>query len=198
MWFNEKNQIIARFDDTAFLCSKCLALFNDHQEAKFHAANCHPSFINTHPLMSGLSVASITPESQPFERRKCERMAKISYMASGWDCPVLRRNKWISHGWYYNAFLLIDRKEIASYIVIGRVNTLEHDDFGLWHKDIVVDMFAVENKRRQGNMKLLLTHTLKSMRHTLETVWFQEPISEEGEKFLNKMSEETGLDYRTC
>jgi hypothetical protein len=198
MWFNEKSQIIAQFDDVAFLCSKCLALFNDLEEAKLHTANCHPSFINTKSLTSILSVAHITPDSLPFERRICERMAKISYMASGWDCPVLRRNKWISHGWHYHAYLLTSDEEIANSIVLGRVNTLEQDEFGLWHKDIVVDMFAVENKRRQGNMKLLLTHALKSLHLSLETVWFQEPISEIGEKFLNKMSKETGLDYRTC
>ncbi len=191
MWFNEKSQIIARFDDAAFLCSKCLALFNDRQEAKLHAADCHPSFINTRPLTSGLSVATITPESLPFERRICERIAKISYKASGWDCPVLRRNKWVSHGWHYHAYLLTNREEIAGYIVMSRVNSMEQDEFGLWYKDIVVDMFAVENKRRQGNMKLLLNHALKSMHHSLETVWFQEPLSEQGEKFLNKMSEET-------
>jgi hypothetical protein len=198
MWLNEKGRIIADLPESLCLCSKCLMLFNDIEEAKLHAANCHPSFIKTYPLMEGLSVAHITPDSQPFERRVCERMAKISYMASGWDCPVLRRNKWINHGWHYHAYLLTDSEEIANYIVMGRVNTLEQDEFGLWHKDIVVDMFAVENKRRQGNMKLLLTHTLKSMRHTLETVWFQEPLSEQGEKFLNQMSEETGLEYRTC
>jgi len=93
---------------------------------------------------------------------------------------------------------MIDCKEVTGYIVMGLVHTIDEDEFGLRQKDIVTDMFAVENKRRQGNMKLLLTHTLKSLHHTLETVWFQEPISEEGEKFLNKMSEETGLDYRTC
>ena len=198
MWLNEKGRIIADLPESLCLCSKCLMLFNEPNEAKLHAANCHPSFINTRPLMSGLSVAHITPDSPPFERRVCERMAKISYMVSGWDCPVLRRNKWINHGWHYHAYLLTDREEIVSYIVMGRVNTLEQDEFGFWHKDIVVDMFAVENKRRQGNMKLLLNHALKSMRHTFESVWFQEPISEQGEKFLNKMSEETGLEYRTC
>ncbi|MGA3111626.1 MAG: hypothetical protein ABSE15_06280 [Candidatus Bathyarchaeia archaeon] len=96
------------------------------------------------------------------------------------------------------AFLLTDREEVVGYIVMGRVNSLEQNEFGLWHKDIVADLFTVSSHRRRGNMRFLLLTTLKRMRHTLETVWFQEPISEEGEKFLNKMSKETGIDYRTC
>jgi hypothetical protein len=198
MWTDEKGQPIAELPENLRLCSKCLMLFNDPKEARLHAANCHPKFILTKPLTSTLSVAHITPDSPPFERRVCERMSKISFMVCAWDGPILRRNKWIRNGWHLHAYLLTNREEIASYIVKGRVNSLEQDEFGLWHKDIITDMFTVENKRKRGNMKLLVLSALKSMHHTLETVWFQEPISEEGEKFLNKISKETGLEYRTC
>jgi hypothetical protein len=72
---------------------------------------------------------------------------------------------------------------------MARVNCMERDEIGLWHKDIITDEFTVENKRKQGNMRLLVINALKSMHLSLETVWFQEPISEQGEKFLNQMSE---------
>ena len=140
----------------------------------------------------------VTPQSPETEKLICERLSKCSAIDQRYPHPVLRKNKWIRNGWHLHVYLLIDREEIASYIVIGRVNSLEQDEFGLWHKDIVADMFTASNHRKHGNMGILLPIALKAMGHNLETVWFQEPISEQGEKFLNKMSKKTGLNYRIC
>jgi hypothetical protein len=198
MWLNEKGRPIANLPENLCLCSKCLALFNNPKEAKLHAADCHPKFTEIEPLTPELSVAHITPDSPPFERRICERLSKISFMASGWDHPILQRQKWIRGRWYLHTYLMIDCEEVTGYIVMGLVHTIDEDEFGLRQKDIVTDMFAVENKRRQGNMRLLLNHVHKSIGRSLETVWFQEPLSQYGEVFLDKMSKETGLEYRTC
>lgn len=187
-----------KLQPSAVLCPKCLGRFDEPAKAKLHALSCCPKFQYTQTLKPKLSISIVSPESSPKERRICERLAKISYAESGWDCPVLRRDKWISHGWQYRAYLLIDNEEVAGYIAMARVHGLEQDEFGLWYRDIIVDMYIVQSKRRQGKMRLLLNYALKSMRQTLETIWFQEPISEQGEKFLNNMSTKTGLPYRTC
>ena len=180
-----------------YVCPKCLKKFNDGINDK-HINHCHPIFAK--PVFRKLSkvIVHVTPNSPETEKLSCERMSKISALEQDYPHPVLHKDKWIRNGWHLHAYLLTDREEAYSYIVVGRVHSLEQDEFGLWHRDIVADMFTAADHRRHGNMRFLLNCSLKAMSHTLETVWFQEPISEAGEKFLNKVSEKTGLPYRTC
>jgi hypothetical protein len=186
-----------RLKEDMYVCPRCLKKFKDSID-DVHIVHCHPRF--SRPVFRKLSklIVQVTPDSPETEKLISERLSKCSAIDQRYPHPVLRRNKWIRNGWYLRTFLLTDREEVASYIVVGHVDTMEQDDFGFWHRNIIADMFTASTHRKANNMWLLLPIALKVMHHTFETIWFQEPISEEGEKFLNKMSEVTGLPYRTC
>jgi hypothetical protein len=186
-----------RLKNDLSVCPKCLRKFKDGID-DHHIRDCHPQF--SHPVHRNLTklIVRITPGSPDSEKLVCERFSKCSAIDQQYPHPVLRKNKWIRNGWHLRCFLLTDRDEIASYIVMGRVNSLEHDEFGLFHQDIICDMFTAQTHRRHTNMRKLLPIALKATGHTFESVWFQEPISDQGEKFLEYMSKKTGLPYRTC
>lgn len=179
-----------------YVCPKCLRKFQDGIDSK-HINHCHPRF--SQPTFRKLAklIVHVTPESPEPEKLICERLSKCSAIDQRYPHPVLHKDKWIRNGWHLQTYLLTDHEEIASYIVIGRVHALEHDEFGLFHKDIIADMFTAAAHRKHGNMTLLLPVALKDTGHTFNSVWFQDPISERGEYFLNKMAEKTGLPYRT-
>jgi hypothetical protein len=109
-------------------------------------------------------------------------MSKASVDCKGISKPVLHKGKWTKD---MQVFLLTVDEEIASYIVMGR-------------KDIVFDMFTVPTQRGKGNMHFLLRNSLEQMHRRFDTVWFKEPLHEAEWHFLESVSEETGLKFRTC
>lgn len=176
MWTNERGRAIANLPESLRLCSKCLMLFNDPKEAEFHAANCQPKFINKQPLSANLSVIHITSDSPFFERRICERIAKISCMVCKWDAPAVLSNKWITSRIVSEAFLLLNRSKIVSYIAI------HHQKVGLETELLIADTFTVHSCRRKGNMKLLYREVLRNF--GLKWIEFQEPFSPAGFCFI--------------
>jgi hypothetical protein len=177
MWLNEKGQTIAELPESLRLCSKCLMLFNDAREAKLHAANCHPRFIQTKPITANLSVAHVTPDSPPFERRICERMAKISYMVCGWNAPVLRHRHWLTSRFSAQAFLLLKNSSIVSYAAVYTrpVNYV--------HEQTIADMYTVQAQRRKSYMTILYTEIMKHFGDR----WmdFDEPYTLDGLEFID-------------
>lgn len=157
------------------VCPRCLKKLRRNK----HIDNCHPRF--TKPIFQKLSrlIVQITPGSPELEKLIYEHMSKASVNCKGIRKPILR--KWSG----LQAFLLTVDEEIASYIVIGR-------------DDIVYDMFTVPSQRGKGNMRFLLRHVLESMNRRFDTVWFREPLHEAEWHFLESVSEETGLSFKTC
>ena len=179
MWLNEKGRIIAELPESLRLCSKCLMLFNDPKEAKLHAANCHPSFRQIKPLSANLSVAHVTPNSLPLERRICERMAKISYMVCGWDAPVLRHSHWHTSRFSAQAFLLLKGHSIVSYAAVYTrpVNYV--------HEQTIADMYTMQAQRRKGNMTRLYTEILKYF--GARWMDFDDPFTLDGLEFIDRI-----------
>jgi len=138
--------------------------------------NCNPTFSKLAPLKQNLSVAHVVYDSLPIERRICERMAKISYITCDWDAPALRRNKWVTYRIASEAFLLLNRSRIVSYIAIHRQKV------GLESELLVADMFTVHSLRRKGNMTRLYREVLKNF--GLKRIEFQEPFSPAGFDFI--------------
>jgi hypothetical protein len=131
---------------------------------------------------------NITPDSSEIEKKIRERMSKASIDCRGFSKPILHKDKWIEQ--HLQAFLLTVDEEIASYIVMGQDK--------LDPEDIVYDMFTVPERRGKGNMHFLLRNTLEYMSRRFDAVWFKEPLTETEWHFLESVSEETGLKFRTC
>jgi hypothetical protein len=184
--FNEQGRflgsgIINHFQGNARLCSKCLKFFENVSVAN-HARKCQIIFSKTIARKLNLLIVSVTDSSPKIEQRICERLSKLSMFDRKAPRPVLVKGKWCTRRWQSWAFLLVRGTE----------------ESGLRQQLQVADMFIVPYCKKKGYMRFLLLESLKSMHERFDTIAFQEPISEEGEKFLDKMSEATGLPYRTC
>jgi hypothetical protein len=158
---------------THCICPRCLKTSRSK-----HIYNCHPIF--TRPVFQKLSrlILQITQDSPETEKLICERISKASVDCKGIPKQVLR--KWTKD---MQVFLLTVDEEITSYIVMGG--------------DVVLDIFTVLAKRGIGNMRFLLFNTLESMNLKFEDVWFKEPLCETEWHFLESVSEQTGLKFKT-
>jgi hypothetical protein len=170
--------------DTYYICLRCLKKVKIGK----HIDNCHPRF--TRPIYGKHDrvIVQVTSDSPISEKRLCVRMAKASLDCKGYAKLSLHKGKWIWHGQPVRVFLLTEREEICSYIVMGRDQQ---------QRDVVIDIFTIKEKRGKGNMRFLLLNALKSMNHRLDTVWFKVPLCETEWHFLESVSEQTGLRYRT-
>ena len=198
--FNDQGKILGsgvinHFQGNARLCSKCLKFF-ENVSAADHAKKCQIIFSRTIVRKLNLLIVSVTNGSPEIEQRICERLSKLSMMDRGDSHPALRKGKWCTRRWQSWAYLLVNGTAAIGYLVIGQSDLMEEG--GLRQQLQVADMFIVPHCKRKGCMRFLLLESLKSMHERFDTVAFQEPLSEEGEKFLYKISEETGLSYRTC
>ena len=139
------------------------------------------------PVFKNLSrsIFEVTKDSPEAEKQICQRMAKASYDCKGYAKLGLRKGKWERNGEPLQVFLLIDREEVASYIVMGQQQG----------KEVAFEMFTLEDKRRQGNMQFLLFNVFKSMSDRLDTIWFEVPMSECECNFLESVSQVTGLKF---
>jgi hypothetical protein len=198
--FNEQGRILGsgiinHFKGNAHLCSKCLKFFENVSVAN-HARKCQIIFSKTITRKLNLLIVSVTNSSPEIERRICERLSKLSMMDRRDSHPVLRKGKWCTRRWQSWAFLLVHGTAAIGYLVIGTSDLMEEG--GLRQQLQVADMFIVPYCKKKGYMRFLLLESLKSMHERFDTVAFQEPLSEEGEQFLDKISKELGQSYQTC
>jgi len=180
-----------------YLRSNCLKCFDGPYGAKLHAQDCHVFYKTTvtQQYLKGL-IVHITSDSPQIEQRICNRLSKLSMLDQRAPFPVLRKDRWNTRRWQSEAYVLVRGAAAVGYIVIGTSDLMEEG--GLRQQLQVADMFIVNYCRWKGYMRFLLLESLKSMHERFDTVKFQEPLSEAGEKFLDKIAEELGQSYDTC
>ncbi len=199
--FNEQGRILGsgiinHFKGNPWLCSKCLKFFDNAVKAANHARKCQIIFGKTIIRKLNLLIVSVTNGSPEIEQRICERLSKLSMFDRKAPRPVLVKGKWCTRRWQSWAFLLVYGTAVIGILVIGQSDLMEEG--GLRQQLQVADMFVVPYCKRKGYMRFLLLESLKSMHERFDTVAFQEPISEEGEQFLDKIAKELGQSYQTC
>jgi len=192
--------------EDVYVCPKCLKRFDDKDDSRanyLHTNNCQTIFSETVFRQLILLIVKVTATSPINEQQICERMSEISRIEQQRSSPMLREGEWTTKERQLEVFLLIKGEEAVGYIVIGRTNLAEKN----CQQPIVADMFmAMEHRevamdrirRKKSHMKFLMLKSLESMHQRFDTVKFQGPISEYGEKLLDKVAKELGVGYQTC
>jgi hypothetical protein len=122
-------------------------------------------------------------------------MSKLSMVEKGPQFPVLSENNWCAETGQSNVFLLIQGVEIIGYLHMYTSELIGERRSQPQTK--VADMFIICRWRRNSFMRFLLLKSLESINERFETVCFQEPITDQGKKFLERMKEELGRPYQT-
>jgi hypothetical protein len=159
-----------------FICPRCLKKCKALGE---HLKNCHPQF--SKPLIQKLNrlIVQVTPDSPDVEKQICKRMSQSSRACK-------RRRKSVLKEWLLDqqVYLLIQSDEIAAYIVFERYT--------------VLDFYTLPGHRGRGSMRFLMLNVLESVNQSLDTIRFQKPLTDWQRGFFYKMSEESGLPFKTC
>lgn len=162
----------------AYVCPRCLKKIKGDK----HFDRCRTRFAKTILQILNHRIVHVTSESSEIEKLICERISQSSRACKKYRKAVLSKDLWLNN---LHVFLLIQHEQVASYIVVDS-------------KDRVLDFFTMPAHRGSGNMRFLLLTALESMNLRLDKVCFQKPLTDWQWGFLYKMSEETGLIFKTC
>ena len=179
-----------------YVCAHCLDRFESEKELSKHSRHCSTAFRQIIFSGLGMQIAKVTLNSPQIEKQICERMSKLSMIERTPQLPAVHQENWCTKTWQSKVFLLMRDTVVVGYLAIGKLS-LKIGEYGRSQSYIVTDMFIGHYWRKRGYMRLLLEKSLDSMHNRFDSVLFQEPISESGEEFLNRIAQETGYQYRT-
>jgi hypothetical protein len=185
--------------NTETVCSKCLQRFtgwNTHQDAKAHSKKCLITFNNRVYRQLKLLIVKVTPDSSRSEQQICENISRISMTEQNRGESVLRSSDWFTEDCRTEVFLLTEGETTVGYLAINKIRFNEEGK-SPQQCIVVSDIFVIWSRRRCKYMTFLLLESLRSINESLDTVYFQDSLSLDGKKFLDKTAKALGVAYKS-